>query len=177
MWFDIVQVTPDGPEHVSGVNGLGGRLIRTIGSWNHRGVGGLAIKALSLLVIPHAELFYLHVPPRYKSWFRAEMNSGPLVLWKQPGRKQCLNKEQPSLQNDHRKLQPCVWPTTLHPPLRPLQPHSCRRAVLGSCCEQCCWTVSNDHGCSHGSVHISPFLDAECNVAASLRPQTTFLWG
>lgn len=72
MWFEIVQVTPDGPEHVSGVHGLGGRLIRTIGSWNHRGVGGLAIKALCLLVIPHAELFYLHVPPRHKNRFGSE---------------------------------------------------------------------------------------------------------
>lgn len=75
MWFDIVQVTPDGPEHVSGVHGLGGRLIRTIGSWNHGGVGGLAIKALSLLVIPHAELFYLHVRPRYKRCFAVPWSS------------------------------------------------------------------------------------------------------
>lgn len=45
----------------------------------------------------------------------AKMSSGPLVLWKQPGRKQCLNKEQPSLQNAQRKLQPCVRPTDPEP--------------------------------------------------------------
>ncbi len=114
---------------------------------------------------------------------RPDIRAGSGLKWtavpwsSETARQKTMSQQRTTLvTNDHRKLQPCVWPTTLHPPLRPLQPHSCRRAVLGSCWEQC-WTISNDHGCSHGSVHISQFLDAECNVAASLRPQTTFLRG
>lgn len=111
MWLEVFPVTPDGPEHVSGEHGLGGRLIRTIDSWNHRGVGGLAIKALCLLVIPHAQLFYLSLRPAQETRV-AEMNSdSPLSS----ENSQAENNNNLSTKNKRRyhtsKLQPCyVWP-------------------------------------------------------------------
>ena len=51
--LEVVHVAPDPPEHVPGVDGLGGGLVGAAGPGDHGRVGGLGVEALRLLGGPH----------------------------------------------------------------------------------------------------------------------------